>query len=450
MNAELLARAFLVIAIALQLGAAILAFRLIRTTGRKLAWVLISCALLLMIFRRALPLYYTLSGRPLYVDPLNECIGMVLSGLMLAGVGFIGPIFDRIFESERELAESERRFRSYFELPIVGIAVLTPDFRWLTVNDRVCDIFGRGRDELLGRPISEAAWPEDAEREAALATKAFEGGGNSYSLDKRILRKDQAEPVWVNQAVRCVRGPGAEVSYFVTIIQDISDRKRYEDGLRGSMREKEVLLKELYHRTKNNMQIICSLLNLMGSNAGDERLIGEFRIVEDRIKSMSLVHEKLYQSANLSSIDLADYVHDLAELLMSGYSAAQRGIELKLELSSSTISIEQAIPFGLIMNELVTNSLIHAFPAGRGGSIAIALSRSERGEVRLIVSDDGVGIESLEELSETRGIGIRTAQALAVQLGGTLSYDSGSGTTWLLTFYCPISEKAEDLSRKTA
>jgi PAS domain S-box-containing protein len=182
-------------------------FRLIKTTGHKLAWILISIALVFMAFRRLLPLYYSLSGSLAFVDTLNEGIGMVLSGLMLAGVTLIGPVFKKIFKSEDELAASERRFRSYFELSIVGIAVLSTDFRWVILNDRACDILGYTREELVGHQALEFSPPEDVEFEASLWAATLREGQNAYLIDKRFIRQGQPNPIWVNQAVRCVHDP---------------------------------------------------------------------------------------------------------------------------------------------------------------------------------------------------------------------------------------------------
>ena len=428
------ARIFLVLSVVFQIGAAVQAFRLIRTTGHKLAWILISIALVFMAFRRLLPLYYSLSDGLTSVDTLNEGIGMVLSGLMLAGVTLIGPIFKKIFKSEDELAASERRFRSYFELPIVGIAVLSTDFRWVILNDRACDILGYTREELVGHQALEFSPPEDAELEASLWAATLREGQNAYLIDKRFIRQGQPNPIWVNQAVRCVHDPEGCIAYFVTILQDITERKRYEEGLRGSMQEKEILLKELYHRTKNNMQIICSLLNLMGSDDGDAHLVEEFRLIEDRIKSMALVHEMLYQSTDLASIDLADYIEDLSKLLLGNYSSSACKIDFQLDLEPTIVSIEEAIPCGLILNELITNSLIHGFPGRIKGRIAVSLTCREERAVRLTVLDDGIGFPLNGVISSMKGIGLKTVNVLAAQLGGEIQYESNSGSTWILSF----------------
>lgn len=435
---------FLAASVCLQLSAAILAFRLIKITGRRLAWILISVGLFLMAARRILPLAYSFMGSHAQLDPVYEGIGLALSACMLAGVTLIKPIFERIFESEEELEESEKRFRSYFELPIVGVAILSPDYRWATANDRVCEILGRTRQELLGRPVEESSAQEDLAREEELRRAVVEGKADGFSLDKRFAKPSAPEPIWTNQAVRCVRDAEGEIDYYVTIIQDISERKAFEAGLRGSMKEKEILLRELYHRTKNNMQVICSLLNLECASCGDPRLVEEFRVIENRIRSMSLVHEKLYQSRNLASINLGDYIRDLAALLQASYSPGAERIGIATELESVQASIDAAVPCGLIVNELVANCLRHAFPSGGPGMISIRLSRREGGLVELRVEDDGVGLPRDFEAAGSKGIGVKTARALAEQLGGELDIGprQGGGTRCLLSFAAP--KAAED------
>jgi PAS domain S-box-containing protein len=422
--------------VGLQVAAAVLAFRLIRVTGRHLAWILISIALLLMALRRVIPFLNAIAGRSVELDPGYEGIGLVLSACMLVGVTLIKPIFERIFESELELEKSERRFRSYFELPIVGIAILSSDYRWVTANDRICELLGLAREELLGRSAEDLINPEDLERERKLRRSVEEGRAEGYSLDRRFAGGASRAPTWASQAVRCVRKEDGSVDYYVTIIQDISARKAYEEGLRGSMREKEVLLRELYHRTKNNMQVICSLLNLESSSSGDPKLIEEFHVMENRIRSMSLVHEKLYQSRDLSNIDLADYIRDLCALLVESYAAEGRRPSLTTELAGLRVTIDTAIPCGLIVNELVANCLKHAFPGKREGRIYVSLALGEKGRAELGVRDDGAGISTEFEETESRGIGLRTARALASQLRGELTVRAaaGGGTSCSLSF----------------
>jgi|GEM_PF-1388447 len=439
----MLAMIFLAVAILLQVWAAILAVSLIRLTGPALAWVLISIGLCLMAIRRIVPFVSAVAWQAVSPDPAFEFIGMLLSGFMAAGVALVKPIFKRIFESERALAESERRFRGYFELPIVGFAIVSSDRRWITVNDRLCEMLAVQRDILVGASVDERTAEEDRAGEASLAGEALSGAIEGYVIDKRLFRGSRGETIWVSQAARCVRDKEGVPSYFVLIIQDISERKAYERQLRGSLEEKEVLLRELYHRTKNNMQVICSLLSLQYSRCKDPAIAEEFHMIEGRIHSMSLVHEKLYRSRDLSSIDLADYVGDLIGLLTSSYGVRPDKIQVSTRLDPVRVPIDIAIPCGLILHEVISNSLKHAFPEERTGRLDVGLEMREGGRVRVEIADDGIGVEPGFDFRGCSGMGMRTVFALADQIGGELSFSTGQGLACALEFANEPSAKAE-------
>jgi PAS domain S-box-containing protein len=429
------AELFLLGAIILQVAAAAMAYRLIRITGRLSAWILISIALALMALRRIIPFArMIIGGSSAGVDPLNEFIGFALSAFMLAGIAMIGPIFERIFRSEEALKESERRFRSYFELPLVGVAIASKDRRWVTVNDRLCEILGLSRQELASTTIDAVTFPDDAAAEGALDRSLADRLADGYSLDKRFLRKG-GEPIWASQAVRGVRDRDGSIGYLVVIVQDISERKKAEEGLRSSLGEKEALLRELYHRTKNNMQMICSLLHLESAQCDDPKLTEEFQAIEDRIASMSLVHEMLYVSRDLSSIDLSEYARDLSRLLIRSYEATSRGnVEVEVDLERLSVPLDRAIPLGLILNELITNSLKHAFPGDRKGHIRIGLVSKGGSELRLSVADDGVGVSPGFDFQNAKSMGLKTVLALVGQLGGEARFSADRGVECSITF----------------
>jgi PAS domain S-box-containing protein len=437
------ALAFLSGAIVLQIAAATMAIRLIRVTGRQAAWILISIALTLMALRRAIPLARAILGDVSSTpDPVNEFIGLILSGFMAAGIGLIGPIFKRIFRFERELQESERRFRSYFDLPLVGVAIASSSKRWVTVNDRLCDILGFSRDELRSTSIDDMTFPEDLERERELERSVAEGRIDGFAIDKRFIRKN-GSIAWTSQAIRRVRDAAEGQSYYIVILQDIAERKAAEEELRRSASDKEALLRELYHRTKNNMQIICSMLNLESAQSGDPRLTEEFRLISDKVASMSLVHEMLYVSRDLSSIDLAEYIMELCALLKQSYFSTADRIRFEIELESLRVPVNAAVPLGLILNELVTNALRHAFPDGRRGVVSISAKKGPGGAVELAIADDGVGAPPGFDFREARSMGCRTVFALVEQIGGSLVIASGKGVACRITYRPPDSDARE-------
>ena len=223
--------------------------------------------------------------------------------------------------------------------------------------------------------------------------------------------------------------------------QEIAERVRAEEQLKASLQEKEVFLKELHHRVKNNLQVISSLLDLATEYMEDKGALETLNESRNRVKSMALVHEQLYQSESLARIDFAEYVRSLAARLFYSCRVNQDSITLKVNAADVFLGVDAAIPCGLIINELISNSLRHAFPAGGASS-----ERSEsRGEIRidlhshddkltLIVSDNGIGFPQDLDFRNTESLGLRLVGMLARQLGGTIELDRNGGTTFKIAF----------------
>jgi PAS domain S-box-containing protein len=425
---------FLAVAIVLQVAAAVMALRLTRETGRTLAWLFISIALCIMSLRRIIPFVSSIAWQHVSPDPVFELLGMLLSGFMLAGIILIRPIFEKIYRAERELEESERRFRSCFELPIVGFAIASKDRRWLTVNDRLCEMLAVSQEEIIGTFVDDKTYDEDRTIEKELSDEALSGTIDGYVLDKRLYRGSGRESIWVNQAARCVRDAEGNPNYFILILQDISDRKAYEQRLRGSLEEKEVLLRELYHRTKNNMQVICSLLSLEGFRCKDPEIAEEFHEIEGRIQSMSLVHERLYKSNDLARIELAGYINELVALLTGSHRIDPERIHVSTELDTIYVPVDIAIPCGMIMHEIISNSLKHAFPEYRDGRLDIKLKSRGTERVYVSITDNGVGKGIIVDPSKSEGMGLRTVFALADQIGGEVRFSTESGMCFEMEF----------------
>ena len=214
-----------------------------------------------------------------------------------------------------------------------------------------------------------------------------------------------------------------------------SDRKHDEEQIRSSLKEKEILLGEIHHRVKNNMQIISSLLKLQSSKINDEKQVDIFKNAENRIRTMSLIHETLYQSKDFANVDFNGYVKSISNYLLRSYIVISGAIKLNLEIEDITLGLDHAIPCGLIINELVSNSLKHAFPKGREGEIKIALRTINDHEVELTVSDDGVGIPREIDMGNPETLGLELVQILAEnQLDGTLELERDGGTEFRIRF----------------
>ena len=217
--------------------------------------------------------------------------------------------------------------------------------------------------------------------------------------------------------------------------QDISERKRSEEQISRSLSEKEILLRELYHRTKNNMSVIISILRLQANEIGDARLSEAFAVSVDRIRSMSLVHDKLYSTSDLSRIDLSGYIIELANRLISGYSLPDDKPQLVLEMDSVGAALDTAISCGLIVNELVTNSLKHAFKEKGKGVINIKLRKGEDGMIRLSISDNGIGMAPGFDIQRDGHLGLRLIRTLAQRkLRARMEFAAERGVSCELAF----------------
>jgi two-component sensor histidine kinase len=214
-------------------------------------------------------------------------------------------------------------------------------------------------------------------------------------------------------------------------------RKQAEDQLKASIKEKEILLKEIHHRVKNNLQIISSLLNLQSKYFDDEKYRQFYRESQDRIKSMVLIHDKLYQSKDLANINASDYINGLSRHLFESYNVRSDLITLKTSIEDIAINIDAAIPCGLIINELISNALKYAFvkrPKGRKAEINIKLYRDKRDNVKLIVSDNGVGFPKDLDFRNTKSLGLQLVCALVDQLNGNIKLDRSRGTAFTIKF----------------
>lgn len=219
---------------------------------------------------------------------------------------------------------------------------------------------------------------------------------------------------------------------------EVAVRRQAEGKVRESLQEKEVLLKEIHHRVKNNLQVVSSLLRLQAAGIKDEATAALFYESQTRVRSMALIHEELYQAGNLARVDFASYLRRLLPDLARSYRAdAVENVDLKIEAMDVSLPVDRAIPCGLIVNELITNALKHAFPNGRQGSIQVRLAAQNQ-QTTLTVRDDGAGFPRDVDFRQSRSLGLQLVCTLANQLGGTISLERDNGTEFVINF--PDSE----------
>ncbi|MBU4534261.1 MAG: PAS domain S-box protein [Euryarchaeota archaeon] len=211
-------------------------------------------------------------------------------------------------------------------------------------------------------------------------------------------------------------------------------RMRYKEDLVNSIKDKELLLRETHHRVKNNLQIIASLLNLQSAETQEEEAQEFCRVSQDRVRSMALIHEKLYKSPNISRINFYDYVKSLTESLFHNYTTYPGSVKLELDIDNISLDLDTAIPCGLLLNELITNSLKYAFPQGDTGTITINFKSLAAGEYQLVIGDDGVGLPPGFELDKVETLGLQIVLSLVKQIDGTIKLDQTSGTVYTIHF----------------
>ena len=223
------------------------------------------------------------------------------------------------------------------------------------------------------------------------------------------------------------------VRIYSVILRDMTEHEAAEQKIKTALLEKEVLLKEIHHRVKNNLQVVSSLLSLQSRGAPDEATRQMFKESQNRVQSMALIHEELYQSKSLSELDFPTYIIQLTSHLFRSHQISSSRIELVTKVDDVQLGVELAIPCGLIINELVTNALKHAFPAGSGGKVEIELTQGEDGFV-LCVRDNGVGIPEEIGLRNSDTLGLRLVRSLVLQLEGKARIERSEGSEIQITF----------------
>ncbi|MGC9502379.1 MAG: PAS domain S-box protein [Baaleninema sp.] len=331
------------------------------------------------------------------------------------------------------LGNSERRFRATFEQAAVGIVQAGTDGRFTGVNQKFCDILGYSREELLAKSFKDVTYPDDRDRSREGVRSVLSGRTKTFSTEKRYLRRD-GSVVWGYLSLSLVRHASGEPDYFIGAIEDISDRKRAEERLKASVAEKEVLLKEIHHRVKNNLYVISNLLELQSDILEDDRARLLFADSQNRIQTMALIHEQLYQSADLACINFTEYLNRLVENLVFLQNTNLGNIETKIEVDPVRLDLGIAIPCGLIANELVTNAFKYAFPGNLSGTIAIRVKELPHRKIYLEISDNGIGIPQEVNWQNTSSLGLRLVSLLAEQLEAEVEMNRDSGTAFRFKF----------------
>lgn len=309
--------------------------------------------------------------------------------------------------------------------------LLTNEVQWSDELYSIFELPNQSNPNLYIDYLSRLA-EDDREKLNSLVSNAV-NKFEPYTIEHKIYLADGREK-WIHGSGTPIKDSNGIVTQLEGIAQDITENKKYELIILNNIKEKEILIKELHHRVKNNMQVISSMLNLQCNIINEPQIISVFKDSQLRIKSMAAVHDLLYKSNNLSEINFSEYINTLLKDLLNSYKIDNTIIELKVDVPQVTFNLEKAIPLGLFVNEIVTNSLKHGFPNDQNGEINFKLNTLPNGKYLIEISDNGTGFNELKT-EKKDSLGILLINSLAEQLDGVLTKKSNSkGTTYSMLF----------------
>lgn len=355
-------------------------------------------------------------------------------------IGDLSRSFDAMTTAlQQALAErvsSEKQMRLIADSLPARIARFNKDQCLIYANQAACAVLGaQGEAQLLGKSLRQLQPSIYGQFEPHIE-KVLQGQPQSFLVSKA---SDEAGPIWSSVALIPDRADDGGTQGWYAMIQDITESVRSRQKMQVALEEKETLLREVHHRVKNNMQVITSLLALQAGQTQNPELQSILEECRNRIRSMALIHEKLYQNAKLSAIDFGDYIRTLVQMMAS--SQANQTITTHVEAVDVKLNINRAVPAGLIVNELVSNSFKHGFPDRRPGHINVKLLRLPNQLAQLSLSDDGVGAPASKLMSD-QTLGLRLVRLLAGQLDAELEFGQGPGFSCVLKF--PTEHPTED------
>jgi two-component sensor histidine kinase len=349
-------------------------------------------------------------------------IGQPIAGTWLRPTG-------RLYQPEKmSVAGREAAFKQEGQQKVYDVRI-SPLVDWRNYIISLVIVFRDITQRVQAERLIQKA---KEELEAKVTERTNELRQANVKLQHELIERQQAEIALKqahNELEQRVTERTAELAQInEQLTFELVERKRAEEKIQISLREKDVLLKEIHHRVKNNLQVISSMLNLQSGYLDDEAVLTMLQDSKNRVRSMALIHEKLYQSDNLALVDFSDYIENLATYLVRFYNNGH--VHLKIDAEPVYLGIDTAVPCGLILNELISNSLKHAFPNGHAGQITVSLRKAADNQVNLIIADDGVGLPRDLEIFSSPSLGLQLVHALVGQLDGDLQIDQTNGVSF--------------------
>lgn len=345
--------------------------------------------------------------------------------------------------TERKKMEEDLRAEYSFRAGIIdsaaeGLCVCHeindfPYVKFTVWNDRMTEITGYSMEKINRLGWYQTMYPNPEVQERAIERMSRMRTGDDIRREEWEIACADGQKRIITISTSLLTSSDGK-NHVLALMHDISERRRAEEKMKASLKEKEVLLQEIHHRVKNNMQIIYSLLNLQSSAIKDKKVVDLFTESRNRIRSMALIHEKLYQSQNLAQINFGEYIQTLTTHLFHTYKVDPSNVALKTELQDVYLDINTAIPCSLIINELVSNSLKHAFPNQKQGEIRIRFREDNKGKKILSISDNGIGFKQGYDPENPKTLGLQLVHDLIHQINGGLHFQGKNGTLFRIEF----------------
>jgi PAS domain S-box-containing protein len=353
----------------------------------------------------------------------------------------LGRIIERL-RAVKEQTETRQLLETILDYTPMLIAYLDPQFNFVRVNRAYAEADERTPSFFPGKNHFDL-YP-DAENEE-IFRRVVKSGDPYFTYAKSFEYAEHPERgvTYWDWSLIPIKGPGGAVIGLVFSLENVTERVRAEEKIKASLAEKEVLLKEIHHRVKNNLQVINSLLNLQSERIRDEESLYIFEKCKNRINSIALVHEKLYESEDLANINFGEYVRTLTSQMFSACPPGLSAVRLKINASDVFLKINQAIPCSLIINELVMNAMKYAFTRGQEGEIVIEFKSTNKGKITLIVADNGVGLPPDFDINKSETLGMQIINAFVKKLNGSIEINQGSGSKFTIQFQLK-SDKTDD------
>lgn len=337
-------------------------------------------------------------------------------------------------ESERRRGSGDAHFRSTFQASPEGMALVEAGGRIALANPSLCALFGYRADELVGREVTDLVPQALRGRHGEDVASFFAAPQERRMAPKRGVQGLRADGSLVDLEIGLNPIPGSEPPQVLVTVSDITERLRTQRVMEQSLREKTVLLNEVHHRVKNNLQVIASLLRLQAKHADAHAQLA-LQDSMTRVRAMALTHQLLYESNNFSELELGGFLRRLGSLLRDSYLSDRADVRLQVSAPERVaIGLQQAVPCGLLVNELVTNALKHAFPGGRGGQVDIGVEWVGPRRARVRVWDDGIGLPPACRLGEGQSLGFQLIPSLVDQLGAEIEVSRDGGSRFSVIF----------------